>query len=319
MNIFGSNTRAFPPALKHFFRCTERSGSVIYDDAGGVEWDPSVGGYSLAFDAEKSLGTVACLGAVDSGSKPVELKTGQFHTFAGNLPTMFMYAARKIIDPYAQHDTSVRDLGTAAARFAIGDINNLGTVNGTKYASPAGIGLAGAPFHHALGSHSANNVRIDCSTSYTNTTGDIAEPDAYRSSNLPWLWPKFLSYLDWKFSYDAYYPYRVSQAPILLPHGPDVLVVAVRDPSVSLYSYGAYDIAGGGRLLFAEAVTNGDTLATPFQPNPCMRIHNLALYGYAAFEFSSGLPSNWLTAAQWMGQRWMAGERVIYPKWEGLA
>lgn len=42
------------------------------------------------------------------------------------------------------------------------------------------------------------------------------------------------------------------------------------------------------------------------------------MFGYAAFYFASGLPTNWESGAAWMAQQWMNGNKWIYPGFKGL-
>ena len=307
------------PSLKHFFRCLELSGQSWHDEAGGVVWTPSREGLSTAVNYAGSDGTLACLGAASTGTKPVELDSGKFHTFVGTKPILVVCAARKIIDPFATVPADPKR-NYAVSRFALGDINNLGTVSGTTFAAPAGFGLAGIPFHAALGYNStyaaanlggAKELRLDCSTAYMQTAGDVPEPDP---TNYPFpASTPFLTEADWKLNYEGYYPYRVSPAAKLVDR--DILYIFVRDPTSNLYGYSLYDLNTNTRILYADTLQNAvDSLNIAVQPNACMRVANLAVYGYAAFEFDS-LPSDWLIASKWMGSEWRIGRKYIWPDW----
>lgn len=112
--------------LKHFFRCTETSGTILRDDVGGCVWDVSAGGFTLTFSS--SLGAVRT--SMISGSNPVPLASGSWITMSASKQYLFMAACR----PF----------GTITSRISIGDINNL-----LSYASPAGWGMADA--HSSVG------------------------------------------------------------------------------------------------------------------------------------------------------------------------
>jgi len=314
------------PALKHFFRCTETAGTTITDIKGGVVWSPvSVNSNdSLVFNYNGSTGTVGVLGVETGPDKPVELISGAWHTFSGTKPILVVCAARKFLDPN-NTETIVPASGSEKgfARVAIGDVNNINTVNGTVYAVPQGLGIAGSPLHVACGYNNTyatatfggkKSVRLEPNNSYMTLTGDIAEPN-------PTVWTGSQAYLNsfsYKFDYEGFDPERVSPAPVVAKN--DVEWIFARDTVGAVNQISVYQLDTHTRWLHGVLVApSEDTLNIPFTPNPCMRIQNLALYGYAVFEFETSLPSDWEMASLWMTQEWKRGNRVIWPNWIGVA
>lgn len=323
--IYGSNTRADPGALKHFFKCQERSGQTMTDSVGGVVFDPSViAGRSIAFNQNGSVGTVCPIGH-GVNDKAIQIASGTFHTFAGNKPIVTIIAARYFTDSLLPISPDPRNDG--GTRFAIGDINGIGTIDGVFYGTPGGIGLVGD--HTAMGNNSAAVNTWKASFIYgdgtglagagISTPGYVVEPDTAnypvdpnKSATTRWL-----EKIDFKFNYDAFYPYRVSPPAAMVTR--DLLFVSVHDAVGGTKTYEIYDIDTGTLYLKSDSASL-NSLSGTFTPNPCMRVTNLALYGYAIFEFSNGLPTDWLAAAQWMGRRWKSSpsERVVYPLWNLL-
>lgn len=43
-----------------------------------------------------------------------------------------------------------------------------------------------------------------------------------------------------------------------------------------------------------------------------------SMYGFAIFEFDGALPTDVASAVTWMTNKWIAGEKVIYPGWKDL-
>lgn len=44
-----------------------------------------------------------------------------------------------------------------------------------------------------------------------------------------------------------------------------------------------------------------------------------SMYGFAVFEFDGALPTDVASAVTWMTNKWITGEKVIYPGWKGRA
>lgn len=316
ITIYGSNTRPYPAALKHYFRSAERNGQVWHDVAGGVEVDFAPYGNSLAYDREGSFGTV-CPMANTIGNVPVPISAGAWHTFAANKAIMVMYSARYMLDPSNVFGAAPVSSGTAGSRFSLGDINNIGLPGGSKYADPAGLGLAGSEYHCAIGRNTADMWK---KTSFPRDIdpGIMQEPDLVNyppdmigSTTMAWL-----RHIGWKFSYDGFYPYRAS--PPAQRVARDIINVMIYDPVGGTKSYIVYDTDTFTPIIEATSTAN-DGLVTAFQPNPCIRVANLAVYSAYYFEFADGLPSDHLAASKWMGQRAKLGERFVYPKWELLS
>lgn len=274
-------TGANVPALKHFFRCLETTGTALTDSKGGCVLDVP----SLVFNAQNSSNTVAPRGILVA-SDPVPLTTGTFHTFDPTKTVMFLVAARKIVAEGADADQP---------RFALGDVNDrLG------YANPAGLSVSNsAKFHTTAGdAGGANQWRA--------ITDPAFPGDAVYDSNtgLP------LTALNGNFNLVD--PTNSASA---AGDGQDIFVLLVHEPSGTKLG-AAYDITTQTKWMYGWTTTS-DTLTQAWQPNPCMRITQLAVYGAAVFEFTTR-PSDYLLASTWMAQEWKRGNRVIWPGWIGV-
>lgn len=315
ITILGSNTRPLPASLKHFFKALERPGTTaITDSAGGcvVDFAAYGGTGNLLFDTNGSYGTVQPIGMPSGATNniPTPLASGAWHTFAGTKPIVGLYSARYAIDPLLVFGAAPLASGNADARCSLGDINNIGLPSGTKYATPAGVGMAGSVFHAAIGTDASNQWKV---TSFFRdiAPGATVEPDLVNyppdmvgSSTLAWL-----STIGFKFAYDEFYPYRTSPPAALVER--DITVVMIYDPVGGTKSYKVFDTDTLTPIIETNTTTT-DTLSSSFTPNPCLRISNLALYGYALFEFDA-MPAGMETYAKWMGQRWKNKEMVIHP------
>lgn len=281
----GSNV----PALKHFFPMTERSGTIITDIKGGCVWDVSVGGHTLLFNQHNTLNTVEPYGMLSSGAVvdayPVQLASGNFHTFNADKPIIVLFAGRK---------TQPVDGDADQPRFSIGDNNGV-----LSYDTPAGIATSNSTLFHCLLGTQDNGNKWRVATSGT-PAGD-AVIDTNTSQPLVILGDNF----------DLVDPADSSSA---AGDGQDVMQLIVWEPA-GTKSATAYDITTRTRWMYGWTTTN-DTLAAPFTPNPCMKAHGWACYGYAIFEFTA-LPSDYLLACTWMAQEWKRGNRVIWPGWIG--
>lgn len=324
--LYGSNTTPHPAALKHFFKCQERSGSSMVDSVGGVVFTPSViAGRDLAFNQNNSFGTV-CPTGHGLNDKAIPISNGTFHTFAGSKPIITLFAARYV--DAGPVSLAPRPESEGGCRVAIGDINGIGTINNVSYATPAGIGLVSD--HVAMGqnSASANTWRMSNFNYGDNTAGAgaslftpgyVVEPDLtnYPVDTMTSATTRWLEMVNFKFGYEDFHPYRVSPAPVVVQK--DLLFIAVHDPVGGTKSFEIYDIDTGTLYLKSHGLVYA-SLSAPFTPNPCMRVSGLALYGYQIWEFDSTLPTDWLAACQWMAKRWKlsASERVCYPAWNNL-
>lgn len=318
------------PALKHFFRCLELSGTSMYDSKGGCVWDVSVTGKSLAFNHSGSNYSVAPVG-LGINDPPIPLAKGNFHTFAGTKPIIALYSARMIEDALITTST------TGATRFAIGDINNL-----LGYAAPHGLGFSNGNFHCALGWNALlgnNQFRLEA----TNSAGLPLAGRLIRS-NLSHMIPltgeskstpaqeaqQVIDYSTGPFSTYNMYPIQnvdnhfhykdfdmegTLGTPVKEVR--DLLTFLVYDPVGGNSHFICADLDTGGFWTYAWGVV-ANTLTQPFTPNPCMRTSSIALYGYAVFEFDGGLPTDWQIAIPWMAQEWKRGNKVIWPGWIGL-
>ena len=286
LSIYGSNTRPHPPALKHFFRCTEQSGTTLTDIVGGCVWEPSLGGKSLLFNQAGSLGTVAT--DMLQSDAPIPLKSGSWHTFDAAKASLVVLSAR-VLSTWDDETTDNR------IRFALGDLNGITGL----YADHYGIGLSSSPdFHSAFGGSNALNVGT-ASQAHVDINAPLqVYPAGYSTEGLP------VSVVGGLYS------------------GQDILLQSVYYPTAKL-DFDMYTLSDGvhqlnSPLSVTQTLCNTTTM---WAPNPCLRFAKMALYGVAIFEFSNGLPADWLAASQWMAQRWKlsASERVVYPPWNGLA
>lgn len=287
------------------------------DSAGGVEIDYSAGGgrCALLYDQNGSSRTVCPIGVPTSGL-PIPLSVGGWHTFQPNQTMVVMYSARYFIDPTTLLGAAPLASSTANSRFALGDINNLGRADGSKYVPAQGFGLAGSSFHTAIGEYNSTNTWKKDSYFQDTAPGATVEPDLinYPPDMIGSTTQVWLRHIGFKFAYDGFYPYR--SAPSLVQR--DITTVAIYDPVGLVKRYIVYD-TNTWKVIIEAMSTPNDGFVSPITPSPCVRITNLALYGYAAFQFSSGLPNDYLVAIQWMAQRWAQGERLVYPKWMGLS
>lgn len=298
------------PALKHFFKCNETTGTTLTDSKGGVVCDVSndLGvstSYYLGFNQNSSDHTVAILGMA-SNSAPIRLSKGAWHTFTSTKGLLALCVSRVIDDPV---NTS------SHARFSIGDVNNLRG----EYTTPTGLGFSSGPFHVAIGASTSISDpfgywRVDASGTPPGVAITLASTEAPGTNHkvLPDVGTPVITSIDNHFLYKD----LNITAGVLEPH--DIMELAVHMPS-GTKSLTAYDVTT--RAFFTYGwTTASDTLTTmpTWQPNPCMRSNNMALYGYALFEFTNGIPSDYILACTWMAQEWKRGNKVIWPAWIGL-
>ena len=286
----------------------------MVDSAGGcvVDFAAHGGTGNLLFNTNGSRGTVQPIGmpAGAVNNTPTPLASGTWHTFAGTKPIVGVYAARYAIDPLLVFGAAPLASGNADARCSLGDINNIGLPNGDKYATPAGVGMAGSVFHCALGTDASNQWKVtsffrDVAPGIT-VEPDLVNypPDGIGSTTLAWL-----NTIGFKFAYDEFHPYRATPPAALVER--DITVIMIFDPIGGTKTYKVFDTDTLTPIIETNTTTT-DTLGSAFTPNPCLRISNLALYGYALFE-PDALQSGMEGYCQWMGQRWKGGERVIHP------
>jgi hypothetical protein len=180
-------------------------------------------------------------------------------------------------------------------RFSIGDNNGR-----LSYTTPAGIALSNSTvFHGLFGTQDVGNKwRVSAS--------GTPPGDAVIDSNT--LLP--LALLGDNF--DLADPTNSASA---AGDGQDIMQLMVWE-SGGTKRLSAYDLTNRTEWIYGWTTTH-DTLAASFQPNPCMKVHGWACYGYAVFEFTT-LPSDYLLASTWMAQEWKRGNRVIWPGWIGL-
>jgi len=307
-------TGANVPALKHFFRCLETSGTTMTDSKGGVVCDFAdhrgvATGYTLGFSENGSTGTVAIKG-MQGNSVPVALKTGTWHTFGGTKAVLALCVYRLFDDPITT---------TYHARFSLGDVNFHDSYYGDNAIQYAGIGMSSGPFHCYLGATSGavyGGWKVEANVADSAAMMVIATDSmvAPSGTNIK-AYPDTVKIT----SIDEHFLYQdLSIAGgILDPH--DLMTVLAYDPS-GTQSYVNYNVDTQIWNTYGYKIVN-DTYAnnTTWKPNDCMRATNVAVYGYALFEFENGLPSDQLLACTWMAQEWKRGNRVIWPGWVGVS
>lgn len=286
-------TGANVPALKHFFRCLETSGTVMTDSKGGCVWDLSAGGYSLLFDRAGSVGTVAP--TMTRLNNPLPLASGVFHTFDSAKASLVLSVVRSLT-PYGFEDATTTGQDDYRPKTSIGDINGLTGLYSTK----VGIGLSNEDTVHAVWGTSPSTMEKVAAPSSGSTTLPVYS-NAY-CDLVGFLHGTRITRMA------GYY------------YGQDTNLIGKYNPA-SAASFNTYDTDGANLQLFCE-VESSSTLrgsGTTYTPNPCMWFHNVAVYGYAIFEFENGFPADIDLACIWMAQEWKRGNRVIWPGWIGLA
>ena len=111
-------------------------------------------------------------------------------------------------------------------------------------------------------------------------------------------------------------------ARVLPANGTDVMIVIEYTPATTLTAK-ATDLNGttfGSGLT--ETILSGTPSASIGDLNPGgnnqSRADGLALYGWAAFSFTNGLPADRDTAYKWMAAEWASrGNRYLWPGWIG--
>lgn len=109
---------------------------------------------------------------------------------------------------------------------------------------------------------------------------------------------------------------------VLPANGTDAIIVVEYTPGVVLTAK-AMDLSGN---TFGAGITETVLTTTPAalgEINPGVnnysRISGLALYGWAAFSFTGGLPADRATAYKWMAAEWASrGNRYLWPAWASL-
>ena len=137
-------------SLKHFFRCLEGSGNTIVDSVGGVRWTTARPTY---WDATAKT--------FDVDARNSNLPEPIVGSWAPVTPTSFQLS---ILVGRVNCRNAAPDYD--AVRWARGDINNIFV---PAYATPAGVGLAGATFHSAIGLAGAGNIRYEAGGSIAST------------------------------------------------------------------------------------------------------------------------------------------------------
>lgn len=272
------------PALKHFFPMSERTGTIITDTKGGCVWDVAAGGRIFEFDRGNTPSPTVSL-CMGLGEAPIDLASGTWHPFSSTKTVIAMHVGRKIFPP---------DGDTSQTRFAIGD------VNGIVYAAPAGMGFANSPAWHTSVStgDELNKWRIIASAS-------AVPGDAVLDTG-----GVIINSINYHFDYAN--PLDPNESP--LSETNDIFSLLVHQPGGEK-SLTAYRVDDRFKWMYGWATTT-DTLHEDITFNPCMRITQLASYGYAFFEFDI-LPEDYLLATTWMAQEWKRGNRVIWPGWIG--
>lgn len=108
----------------------------------------------------------------------------------------------------------------------------------------------------------------------------------------------------------------------------DVIIVVRVDHNGTTNS----DVFKTDGTLETDPVTPANTLSQSVSTNPLTatinpgvgasstRVNGLALYGWAGFSFTGGIPADWKSACFWMGADWMnkSTNRYLYPGWSGV-
>jgi len=297
-----ATTGADVPALKHFFRCLETSGTTLTDQIGGCQIDltginavpaeelvPAIPA-EFYYDLTGTVPSVATNYQGTANGIPIALSKGQWHTFTESKDLLIVCSGRvvqssaggTITDPYV--------------RVALGDTNAMVTADTVH----TGLGISSSPtFHTYLGHHSGegNAARMAVNAAAPlqvypsgatlpigKSIGDPilnVETTYYNQADITFVLTKV-----------------AGQNPTLIAYITDSWVGQIDTPSMTV-----------------------DTLvgtSEQWQPSPYMRFANIALYGYAVFEFEAGLPSDYAFASMWMGQEWKRSNRVIWPQWVGV-
>lgn len=152
-------------SLKHFFRCLEGSGSTLVDSVGGVKWTTAnpVTWDSVGKTFDVDAGNSATPEPIVGAWTPITPTSFQLSILVGKVN------CRKGTPDFDN------------VRWARGDINNIVT---PPYAIPAGFGLAGAPFHSAVGLNPINtNIRYQAGGPITNVI--ISTVGNYSYTSIP--------------------------------------------------------------------------------------------------------------------------------------
>jgi hypothetical protein len=340
-------TGANCPCIKHFFPCTETSGSLITDVKGGV----SVALPGLAFDA--ALGTIYSNAAVNAA--PSILSSGAWHTFNGTESILVMYTGRPV--------------STAGIRFSLGDINTL-LPGSTSY----GLGLADGPMHTAFGkgdSSAGSQVKAVKKTYAAATYTIGGGTNGLNFTLVPTVAENMLSDNTARTpgTYTAHIGANGAITSVTIdtpgsghaiggnlvitpnPADPNLGIIQVASgwnwvaqgggnlsslflnqdiilamkyvPGVSV-TYAIYDALTGVLLRTTDYPLVGFQYTTniaAFTPYPAFRIANVKVYAGLVATFQSGFPANIDTYCSWMGSMWKRGpqSRVIHPGLIGVA
>jgi len=98
----------------------------------------------------------------------------------------------------------------------------------------------------------------------------------------------------------------------------DVMSVGMAWDSTSLFTY--YGEDSDLSLVDTDAFgTLSTTLPLNFTANASvMNAVASSIYGIAVWDFDSGVPSDVLTAFNWMKDHWTQGDKILYPGWKLL-
>ncbi len=344
INSANTETGANTPCLKAFFRCLETSGSQMFSVQGHA-WtcpgDSSVSPSPILYNQSGSSQTVQPVMAINQA--PTVLNSGSWPVISSQ-SVLMMYAGR------------VNVLDGTAARFAIGDINNL--LPGSNY---QGLGMSDGPFHAAAGNGSSQTTvtRVELAGPVDPTSWYIADSTNYSSvptvafpapiapggiqatgtavlsggttgtltgitltnpgSGYKWYGSSITSVASVN-GVNAVGFDGLMQSLDSSFNGQDVVVYLTYESGVQM-AYTALQLTdpGSGTILRAtNLLTPGATL-TPgtFQPFACMRTANVAFYGAALYAFENGFPSDLQAGILANGGSWIQGKRYSYPGWIG--
>lgn len=102
-----------------------------------------------------------------------------------------------------------------------------------------------------------------------------------------------------------------------LTNGTDVYISVRYTPN----GYFGCDVYGTDGAIIRTQSTNPIGVLGAIQPTASSRIAGIALYGWAGFSFTNGIPADYLAAFNWMMADWInkpQGSRFLYPGWAGF-